>query len=165
MAYLTLDGFKTYTVLPNQWIDAIEAVDPGFTEGQLTVWSDWIDSRLRKRYAAPFVEPVSETLKNWLARIVTVRVMLRRGVDSTDAQFAELTRDADEARAEIREAAEATAGLFDLPLRDDGSDSAIVRGTPLVYSEQSPYVGGDLQAERAYGEDQSRWGTGPGPRR
>lgn len=159
MAYLTLAEFKIFMVIPNQWVDAIEAVDPGFTDGQLATWSEWMDSRLRKRYQAPFAEPVSVTVKGWLARIVTVRVCMRRGVDPTDQQFAELKADDQAARDEIKEAADSDIGLFDLPLRSDAPVSGIALGTPRSYSEASPYVCLDTQEQRGRWEDLARGGT------
>jgi hypothetical protein len=162
MAYLSLEEFKAIAVIPRLWIEAIELVEPGFTLQQLDYWSDWIDTRLRKRYDVPFGTPVPNMIKGWLARIVTVRVMLRRGVDPTDEQFTELKRDDSDARAELAEAADSDAGLFDLPLREDMplDASGIVRGSPKVYSEQSPYVSLDRQRHTGRGEDDSGSGTG-----
>lgn len=164
MAYLTLEEFKVLSVIPRDRVDEIEAVEPGFTEAQLNYWSTWIDSRLRKRYAAPFKDgAVPAAVKGWLARIVTVRVMLRRGVDPNDEQFAEIKRDDADAREEIKEAADAELGLFDLPTLVDPSGtgaSAITAGTPYAYSEQSPYVGADEAARLGHMQDQARRGSG-----
>ena len=86
MAYLNIDGFKLLTLMPGVHVDAIETVSPGWVDAQLEQVSSWIDSRLRKRYAVPFVAPYPSAVTGWLARIVTVRGYLKRGVDSTDEQ-------------------------------------------------------------------------------
>ena len=145
--------------MPATDIDAIENVHSGWVAQQLSSWSQWIDSRLRKRYAAPFASPYPEAVLSWLARIVTLRCYLRRGVDPTDQQFAEIKADADTAVAEIKEAADSNEGLFDLPLLDAVDVSAIVKAGPRVYSEASPYVFADVQRDAARYEDRSRRGT------
>lgn len=159
MAYLTLAQFKLRSLMPASDLDVIETVAPGFIDQQLESVSQWLDTRLRKRYAAPFAAPYPEAVLAWVARIVTVRCYLRRGVDPTDAQFSEIKADADAATAEVKEAADSNEGLFDLPLRGDVDASAIVRGGPYVYSEASPYVAFDLQRDTAQAEDQSRGGS------
>lgn len=116
-------------------------------------WSAWIDSRLVKRYAAPFDSPYPVAVKGWLNRIVTLRCYLRRGVDSGDRQVAEIKLDAENAQAEIKEAADAKDGLYELPLRADTTATGAKRGTPRVYSEASPYVGFDVQQARGRNED------------
>lgn len=133
-------------------------MQPGWVDGQLQYWSAWIDSRLAKRYATPFDTPYPVAVKGWLNRLVTLRVYLRRGVDPGDRQVAEIKLDAESAQAEIKEAADAKDGLYELPLRADTTAGGVKRGTPRVYSEASPYVGFDVQKERGRRED----GTGSG---
>ena len=84
--YLDLNGFKGLTVMPASDVDGIETSAPGWILGQLTYWSSQIDSRLAKRYAVPFPSPYPTAVTGWLARIVTQRLYIKRGVDSTDAQ-------------------------------------------------------------------------------
>jgi hypothetical protein len=162
MAYLTLDEFKTLSVIPREWVNQIEIDEPGFTAAQLEHWSDWIDTRLRKRYAVPFGAPVPNIIKGWLNRIVTERVLVRRGVDPNDEQFKIIERDNVDAREELKEAADSDQGLFDLPLREDSPAdvSGIVRGGPRAYSEQSPYVFADRQRQTGRSEDDFGGGTG-----
>jgi hypothetical protein len=146
-AYLTTAEFKTYTVMPAVDVDALEAAAPNWLANQLLSASVHLDARLRKRYAVPFAAPVPEIVKMWVTRVVTLRAYLRRGVDASDLQFAEIKADADTAVAEVKEAADAAAGLFDLPLRADSTASAITAPSPLAYSESSPYTWTDVQAE------------------
>lgn len=156
-AYLDVDGFKTLSLMPS---DSIDEIDLEWIDGQLAYWSRWIDSRLRKRYSVPFdADNTPEAVTGWLARLVTVRCFLRRGVDPTDQQFDVIRQDADDAKAEIDEAANSETGLFDLPIRSDTTATGIARGAPQVYSEASPYVWGDKQREAATTEDRNGSGT------
>jgi len=157
-AYLTLATFKDLTVMPDAVVDAIEVASPGFIDKQLGIWSRWIDARLTKRYASPFVDPAPDTVKLWLQAIVTFRAFLKRGVDPNDEQMAEIKKDLDQAVAEIKEAATAETGLFELPLTEGGA-GAVSKGGPLGYSEQSPYVWMDRQAETGRDEDLAGTGT------
>ena len=162
--YLDLDGFKELTVLPALFVDEVETAQSGWVDAQLDYWSRWIDSRLRKRYASPFAAhdatpPTPLAVQGWLARLVSLRLMLRRGVDSSDLQFEVIHADYLEAKAEIQEAADAVEGLFDLPLRVDEDATAIARQETRSYSEQSPYVGHDVQAEVGREEDSAGEGS------
>ncbi len=157
--YLTLDEFKALSLMPSSDLDSLEEVSPGWIDSQIEYWSAQIDSRLRKRYAAPFSSPYPLAVQGWLTRIVTVRCYLKLGVRPSDEQFAEIKADADTATAEIREAAEAVAGLFDLPLREDTTATGIAKGGTAVYSETSPYSWTDVQADAARSEDRNRGGT------
>lgn len=163
-AYLTKAQFALRSIAPAEYIDAIELRTPGWIDQQLLQESARLDARLKKRYAAPFVDGAGqpaapELVMLWLTRIVTLKVYLRRGVDATDEQFVEVRDDARAAEAELKEAADGAMGLWDLPVRGQEQTSAITYGGPRVYSEQSPYVWTDVQADIARGEDRSGRGT------
>jgi hypothetical protein len=159
-SYLTVSDFRLLSLMPGEFVDTLETRYPGFVAGQITIVSDWIDSRLRKRYVAPFGAPVPDVIRGWCARLVTPRVWHRRGVDPTDAQWTLVKEDADAASAEVLEAANSETGLFDLPLRSDTTPGvdAITQGGPFAYSEQSPYSWTDLQGLAGRQEDQNRTG-------
>lgn len=157
--YLTLIEFKLLSTIPGGFVDAVELVSAGYTDAQLAYWSDWIDARLRKRYMAPFATPYPNAVKGWLARIVTPKVWTKRGVDPQDQQWVEVKKDDEDARAEIKEAADSADGLFDLPLRQDTTATGISQGVPHAYSEQSPYVWTDAQGAAGRDEDSSRGGS------
>ena len=147
--YLGLLAFRDATLAPPGYIDTIEASHPGWVDRQLVRWSAWIDARLSKRYATPFdAASPPMIVEEWLARIVTHRCYLKRGVDPKDAEVAAIIADAEEAKAEIAEAAtaSATANKFELPLRADAPGYVgVVRGAPLGYAEESPYTWAENQ--------------------
>lgn len=158
-AYLDLAGFRAETELPGADVDDVEAEHSGWIDRQLTVWSGWIDTRLRKRYPVPFTEPYPLAIQSWLARIITPKVLRKRGVDSTDRQYVDILDDAKAAMDEVREAAESEESLFDLPPTAGASKSGVSRGGPFGYSEASPYVWMDGQAQDGRAEDAAGGGT------
>lgn len=163
--YLDIAKFKGLTLIPSGFIDDVEKVTPGWLDNQLGYWARWIDTRLRKRYASPFAahdaapDSTPTSIQGWLSRIVTVRVMLKRGVDPDDLQYVTIAADAESAMAEVLEAANSEDGWFDIPLRTDEDGSAINRGNPRSYSEQSPYVFADDQESIGRSEDRSGRGS------
>lgn len=158
-SYLTLARYRLLAAIPGVYIDDVEHAAPGFTESQLEIFSAWLDSKLAKRYAAPFRAPYPIVIEPWLARLVTPQVMLKRGVNSTDEQWTHIVDQEKTTRTEVQEAANAETGLYDLPLRADTDASGIARGFPAGYSEASPYVWTTIQAQRARQEDDSGSGT------
>jgi hypothetical protein len=162
-AYLSLATFKAATVAADESVDEVEARYPGWIDNQLAIKSQWLDSRLRKRYLFPLTTtPYPLVVTDWLSRIVTEAMMRKRGIDPTDEQAATYIDDRKTAEAEVLEAANAEEGLFDLPLRADTSTTGIVAPVVLGYSEASPYVAFDIQAEAARREDAQGTGTGDG---
>lgn len=161
MGYLTtLDEFKARSTMPPEYVDEIEERSPGFVMAAIeSVSSLDINARLRKRYEVPFALPYPEAVKTWCARIVTMQCWKRRGYDPTDQSMQDAVKDRDEAKAEIKEAADSNEGLFDLPLRNDTTATGISKGAPFGYSEQSPYVWADAQVDTARDEDLNRRGT------
>lgn len=159
MAYLTLAEFKLLSTMQSESVDELETRWPGYVDAQLDSKSHWINAQLRKRYAAPFESPYPAAVKSWLACIVTMQCWKRRGYDPTDESMQEAIEDRAEAKREIAEAADGEKGLWDLPLRSDTTATGISKGAPLGYSEQSPYVGFDLQRETGREEDSNGSGT------
>lgn len=151
MSYLTPAEFRTLTVMPSADVDDLEGQQPGFLSGMLEAYSRTIDARLRKRYAVPFAEPFPEIIRIWLARMVTIRCYLRRGVDPRDPQIEMVQEDANAAALELKEAADSRDGLWDLPLRADSPGSAVSAGSPLFYAEASPWDWTDRQRELVNG--------------
>lgn len=157
--YITVDDFRLRALLPTMVLDAIETAEPGWLQAQIDVVSAEIDARLAKRYVTPIPavigQPYPAILGKWVVDLVSLNAWLKRGVSSTDEAFQEYKAKAERAYTEMREAADADQGLFELPYRVTGpsSISTITRGTPRVYSEQSPYVAFDRQARVGRSED------------
>lgn len=159
--YLTDAEFRLLTLCPVNVIDEVEARTPGWLTQQLTTVSSRIDARLAKRYAAPFSLPYPTIVQEWLAHIVSWRAYLKRGVNSLDSEANEYKAQHDQALKEILEAANSDTGLFELPLLQDLTPDAsgVVRGGPVGYSEQSPYVWMDQQEQVGRDEDGNGGGT------
>ncbi len=161
MTYLSYDEFRDQTVMPSTFVDELELDEEGWVEKQLESWSRWIDARLRKQYTVPLAETPNapESVKEWLARIVTMRCYIKRGIDPNDLQIVEIRDDSIAAKAEVLEAANSENGWFDLPTLESADPSAISKGGPFGYSEASPYVWMDEQAQTGKNEDQSGRGS------
>lgn len=163
MGLLTVDRFKTLTILPSSWVDRVETDTPGFTLGSIESWSDHIYTRLRKRYGGTWGQngaPVPGIIEKWINHLVTLDVDLKRGVSPNDEAFKIVKERAEAALLEITEAANSETGLLDLPLVDDGAASGISQGSPRFYSESSPYVYADEQGRVGHQQDRSRGGSG-----
>lgn len=153
MAYLDVAGFRARTTMPSEDVDALEVDSPDFLTTALGDNSDHLDARLRKRYVAPFEEPYPRAVIRWLTHLTTRDAYLKRGVSPTSEQDSVIISMAERAETEIQEAANAETGLFDLPLRADTTATGISLGGPLGYSEASPFVWQDIQAEIGRSED------------
>jgi len=160
VSYLDLATYKTFSVLPAVDIDDVETIQAGWVDRKLQAISNAVDARLRKRYTVPFESPYPDQVCDWVARLMDPLLLKKRGVDATDEQFVSIADDAKAAQEEIKEAADANEGLFDLPLADTADASAIAKGAPLGYSEASPYVGMDVQEYYGRDEDLDGWGSG-----
>lgn len=162
-SYLDRTELKSKSIAPASMIDGSH-IDPSgdwtdpaklqrrvewfaFIDETLKDESDEMNARLRKRYIAPFASPYPRVVTKWLGRIVTPLLYLKRGVDASDEQYVEAVRLATKADEEIQQAADAVEGLFELPLRQDQQTAGVTRGTPLGYSEATPYDWTDRQAE------------------
>jgi hypothetical protein len=149
MAYLTPAQYFELTLVPQDRLDALQARYPQFLEAQLAGKSGVIDALLRKRYVAPFEAPYPEPVKQWLWRMLDPIAYLKIGVDASDEQVSEIIADGQRVLVELKEAADAKEGLYDLPLRADTVTSGLVKPTVLTQSDPTPYVGLRTQATRA----------------
>lgn len=146
--WLNITGFKARSVMPPEDVDRLEAQYQGFLTTALADHQERIESRLRKRYAIPFADPVPLTAVRWLVSIVTALAYDRRGWNPSSQENERIGKAADTAEAEIKEAADSDAGLFDLPLRRDlPQSSGVSAGGPFGYSEASPYAWTDVQRD------------------
>lgn len=168
-SYLDAAGFMARTIAPDsltsgQWIDPTGLFNNPLAAAKLAAWQTFvnsrliietskINSRLRKRYAIPFVDPVPEIVNGWLVSMVTPWLYKRRGIDPSDSQFASVIQDAADALAELNEAANSAEGLFELPLNQTSTQGGVTQASPMAYSETSPYVWTDIQSSNATIED------------
>lgn len=161
MAYLNLVQFKRLSPLPPERIDSVEDKHSGFIEEVLEAYSQEIDARLAKRYPVPFANPPA-IVKRWLAAMATVDVLERIGVSAQDPDveryYVERARSLDS----LKEASDGEKGTYELTIAGASptspATSAIDRGAPLSYSEQSPYVAFDRQHDDALTDDRNRRG-------
>ncbi len=152
--YLTLVEFRGASIMPSAFIDQLETAEPGWLDTRLLYVSSKIDSRLAKRYDAPFKLPYPIAVCDWLTRIVTYEAWLKRGIAPTDQEASVYEKQSDAAYSELKEASDSNTGLFELPLRADTDGNGVTRGFPRGYSETSPYVSFDQQATIGHQEDQ-----------
>ena len=155
--YLPLATFLVMTEMAASDVQLVENKAPGFFEARAALEQARLDARLRKRYAVPFNQnggPVPAVVVGWLVAIITPSIYRKRGVNAAQDDMVKKLEDlADTALAEIKEAADAVEGLFDLPLLDSGTASAISQGEPMGHGYASPYVATYERDARAAAED------------
>ncbi len=148
---MTVAEFTLRTVMPAEDVAYLESAYAGFLAARLAANTSRIYARLRKRYAVPFAAPVPEAALDWLTKITTVEAYQKRGWNTSDEQSKDIAVAAATAFEEIKEAADAEEGLFDLPLRENTTTEGISKGGPQAYAEASPYDWVDAQREAIRG--------------
>lgn len=161
--YLTVSEFQSRTLLPAQYVDQVISQAPEFVGFALADRSAYIDSVLGKRYAVPFIEqPYPSVMLRWLTVMVSLDVYMKRGFNPTDDDAQLFVKQFDTAVTELKEAANAQDGLYELPLRQDLTGNGIVKGYARTYSETSPFVWKGIQRQIGGREDLygrgTRWG-------
>lgn len=149
MAYLTFATWKARSSMSDDDANDLEARYPGHIALKIGERQAWIDGKLKKRYAAPFEAPEPEIVLAWLVSLVTFDAYKKRGFNPSSTQDQLIAKEAEDAKAEVQQAADANEGLFDLPLRQNTTASGISRGGPLGYSEHDPYTWVDRQRDAA----------------
>lgn len=141
--------------MPPQDIDELELQQSGIVDATATAVSGMFDSKLIKRYAAPFLTPFPNALIFNVARETAWRLWLKRGFNPSGQTDQAIEKDHLEAMEWLKDAADSKDGLVELPKKetDLGKSGAVNAGGPLSYSEQSPYVWADLQEQTALQED------------
>jgi phage gp36-like protein len=147
--YVTIQDVKDLGTLPAEDIDQLEVLYLGITLRVATKVSARFDSKLAKRYAAPFQEPYPDALIDQVARVVAYRLTLKRGFNPSSEQDQLIKEEKDEALAWLNEAADSKDGMVELPIRQTTPPdvAAVSAGGPLGYSEASPYTWTELQLE------------------
>lgn len=132
--------------MPASDIANLDSNEPGFIDAMIAVRTSEIHSRVGKRYVRPFADPIPTVVLGWLGALVTVDMYLKRGTNPQDETLALIKELKDLATSQMKEAADAVEGLFDLPLNDDADPTAITKGEPLSSGDPSPYSWMDRQA-------------------
>ena len=147
MTSLAVQDFATRSIMPAEDVLELDARKPGFLDAAIADAIEFdIYARLRKRYVVPFPEPAPRVVSKWVALLVTPLAYLARGADPNDPTLAKVDAAREQALVDIKETADAKDGLYDLPLREGTDASGVAKGTPLSYSEASPYDWLDVQA-------------------
>lgn len=158
--YLSAYEFTQRTLLRAEYVQQVQSIAPGFLDFSLEDRSGYIDSLLDKRYATPFIQtPYPSIILRWLTQLTSLDVYMKRGFNPTDDDADLFVKQFDTAVQELKEAADAEKGLYQLPLRQDLSQSGIAKGFPRTYSETSPFVWKRLQRWIGRGEDLRGRGT------
>ncbi len=148
-----VDSFRARTAMPGGDVDLLEAREAGYLDATIVGVRAVVYAQLRKRYDVTFPEGVPDIVWRWITMIATPDAYLKRGANPNDDTLKLFEDRATLAYAQIKEAADSTTGLYDLPLLDSGDASAVTKGGPLGYSETSPYTWTDRQAEDGIAED------------
>jgi hypothetical protein len=149
--FKTLDDVKTWCDVTPAVVDDIERLKSGRCLTRASGCQGEIDGRLRKRaanlsqYPVPFIDPVPPKVLEWMGALLTPILHRIGGIQSSDQQQQDIKAARDKALEEIKEAADAVTGLYDLPLTADSQETMIVEPATLAYSEQSPFTGKHLQ--------------------
>lgn len=138
MAYLTVTEFAARSCMNPD--DVAQLNGDGFVEAKLEDYSSYIWSRLSKRYAPFDSTSVPRIILIWLTDLVTLDCYMRLGFSPSSEQDAQIVAKAEQAKADLLEAANSETGLFGIPLRQDTpGTSGISKGRPIVKHDTSPY--------------------------
>jgi hypothetical protein len=143
--YLTFATWKARSRWSSADCDDIYAREQDKVDNALADVTEWINARLRKRYDEAQL-PTNRTILGWCRDIVDLEVFIIRGGNPSSAQDSLWVSKHDTAKAEIKEAADAKEGLFDLPLKQDSTSTGIAKGAPLGQAQAGPYTWLDEQA-------------------
>ncbi len=142
MSYATLQQIRRLGVMRPSDIDRIEVQEPGITMERAEAVTATANSRLSKRYRTPFsVSNPPLALVKYVAVVTTYELLFDvRGVNP-DSDQKEKAEDAYvRAEAWLTAAVDAEKGDAELRAAEGGlGDSAVNKGGPLFYSEQTPY--------------------------
>jgi hypothetical protein len=148
-SYLT---FAEYSARSRIRASLITQAGSAKVEVFLSGGSSKIRARLVKRYAVDFQDPGTppEVLLDWLTAIVDRDVQEYVGGNPEGREDEWIVKRADRAEEEIKEAANAETGLFELPLRntDPLGASAVNLGGPIVVEYLEPINVWDVLVQR-----------------
>lgn len=139
-SYLT---FAEYSARSRIRASLITQAGSAKVEAWLAERSSKICARLVKRYAVDFTDPgpTPDVVLGWLGALVDHDVQEYVGGTPEGREDAWIVKRAEQADAEIKEAADSETGLFELPLRNTDAlgNSAINKGGPFVRKYLTPF--------------------------
>ena len=141
-----LPTVKTWCNLTSKQVDEIEREMPGRILTRATGAQGEIDGRLRKRaanlpqYPIPFPEPVPPKVLEWMGWLLTPVLYELSGLQMTDEMQQRIERRSDRAYEQIKEAADAVDGLYDLPFSADSQESMIAEPATLFRSDPNCFA-------------------------
>ncbi len=167
-AYVDDAYIKSVGLMPTDDVVFLRAQEPEFVDGTYLAVSRIFDAKLTKRYVTPFglesgsfvITDVPEAVRFNVAQVCVSRMFAKRGFNPGSKQDEDvIIGERDRAFLWLNEAADAEKGFIELPRRALEPDvSAVAKGSPKVYSEQSPYAGFDRQGQD--GRDDDARGSG-----
>lgn len=122
MPYLVYEQLADYCELP---IEYLAEAGPDFCTAQIAIAESRVNDQLSKRYAVPFAL-ANDTVKGWIASMVALKILTRRGIDPTDILWKTIQDAATIANDEIKQAAQSDTGRFDLPKANAARKPVIV---------------------------------------
>jgi len=140
-----LASVKRQSVMPAADIDELEAREPTWILGKALSLQGIIDARLRKRCSVPFDSPVPDAVLTWLGSLLDPEMYLKRGINPSDQQQVLIDKRAERAELALAEAADGNIGKYDLPARQDTTETGMTEPATLGSSEQSAFTGKHLQ--------------------
>lgn len=151
MAYATLQQIRRLGVMRPSDIDRIEAQEPGITMERAATVESLLNSKLQKRYRAPFdtvAPPLS--LTKYVAVTTTYELLMDvRGLNPSSDQKDAAEKALERVEAWLTNAVDGEKGDAELRALESGLGSAAVNaGGPIGYSEPDPYSWQYKQMER-----------------
>jgi hypothetical protein len=142
-----LAAVKRQSIMPTADIDDLNTKESGWIVGKAASLQGFIDARLRKRCPVPFDSPVPDAVLNWLGALLDPEMYLKAGVNPSDQQQIRIDERRARAEAALAEAADGNIGKYDLPARQDTTDTAMTEPATLGYAEQSAFTGKHKQSD------------------
>lgn len=156
MGYISIDEFSKLTELSNLHVQTIIKNHREYLENHIEIATAMINARLLKRYKPPF-KRASEQLKQCTAVIVSMRVLNKLRIDSSETDYADGIRESyNEVMKLLEEVANGVTGLLELSEEKDGSVSAVSKPNRPFYAEQSPWTSLTKQRDLGMLEERRR---------
>jgi hypothetical protein len=141
VSYIEFQRYRTLSELPKGRIDTFEKREPGIILAKLEQNSRLVEDRLRHKYTIPFPERHS-TIEGWIVGLTDPWLLNQIGYDSQDNDPIPGRIDKLETKVheDLTDATDPASNKWNLPRKDGKDPTAISKGAPRAYSENSPYT-------------------------